>query len=513
MSLMKYRIFIFLTIFFFSANLIAEDELNIAYFSQDPPSIISLSQTFDPDSYAVITQIFDSLIYFDLDGKIQPALATHWQQESSTKWRFFLRKGVLFHNGEPFDAQAVKFTYDFILNPASKVGNRWILGAIKDVSLVPRDPYQVIIETHQPDNMLLNRLNMFGAICPPKYIKTKGFDYFQKHPIGTGPFLFETWQKNHSILLAKNPNYWQKGIPHYDKVRFKIIPQKDWLPAILSGEVDLVPNFPGNKTTELMQKSNNEFRLVKRLVLAGYWVLIHNDGIFNNIKVRKALNYAINKSDLVRFGDFGNSIPLASLGKKHEYGANETLKPYPYDPKKAKALISEASVPEQYKLTMLAADITAPIAKIIQSNLQDIGFDVELDIVTRSEWAERVITHKIITGKRSGYDIVINLVDNPIYHLGFHAGLFLDSRSPWSQLNDPEFNKRFDESMTTVDENQIETKLKALDAYIHDNALMIFTTQRIMTVVVSNTTSIDTYGLNGHLDYELISHAKKIKDD
>ncbi|GLX79766.1 peptide ABC transporter substrate-binding protein [Thalassotalea insulae] len=492
---------------------LADDELDVAYLTQDPPSIVSLAQSFDPDSYAVITQIFDSLLYFDLDGNIQPALATHWQQISSTQWHFFLRKNVRFHNGEPFDAKAVKFTYDYIINPANNTGNHWILNSIKKISLIPNKPLEVIIETHHPDNMLLNRLNMFGAICPPNYIKEKGINYFLQHPIGTGPFKFKHWQKNTEILLTKNPDYWQTGIPHYDAVRFKIMPQQQWMSAILADDVDLVPNFPGNKTTELMRKSNNELRLVKRLVLAGYWVLIHNQGIFSQLNVRKALNYAINKDDLVRFGDFGNAQPLASLGKKHEFGANETLNPYPYDPDKARTLLANAKVAPHTPLSILAADITTPIAKIIQANLEDVGFEVSLEIVTRSEWAKKVIGHKIATGQRSGYDLVINLVDNPIFHLGFHAGLFLDSRSPWSQITDPEFNRLFDNSMTTLEQLPAKTKLKALDAYIHDNALMIFTTQRIITVVVNKSTSIDRYGLNGHLDYELLSHAKKVTND
>ncbi len=510
---MNLRHLIILLLWSIASTTLADDELNVAYFTQDPPSIVSLTPSFDPDSYAVITQIFDSLVYFDLDGRIQPALATHWRQISSTQWHFFLRDKVTFHNGEPFDAKSVKFTYDYIINPKNHAGNRWILSSIKQVSLVPDKPLEVIIETHKPDNMLLNRLSMFGAICPPEYIKNKGMAYFNQHPIGTGPFTFTHWQKNQEILLSKNPSYWQTGIPHYDSVRFKIMPQEQWMSAVLAGDVDLVPNFPGNKTTELMRRSNNNLRLVKRLVLAGYWVLIHNQGIFGDINVRKALNYAINKDDLVRYGDFGNAQPLASLGKQHEFGANEMLSPYPYDPAKAQTLLNRAGVKPNTPLSILAADITAPIAKIIRANLEDIGFEVSLEIVSRSEWAQKVIAHKITTGERSGYDLVINLVDNPIFHLGFHAGLFLDSRSPWSQIQDPKFNRLFDSSMTELDPAQTLTKLQALDAYIHDNALMVFTTQRIITVVVNKNTSIDNYGLNGHLDYELLSHAKKISHD
>lgn len=491
----------------------SKNALNVAYFSQDPPAIASLSPSFDPDSYAVITQIFDSLVHFDLDGNIQSALAISWQRESPLRWRFKLRKGAYFHNGEPFDAKAVKFTYDFVLNAKNNTGNRWILSSIKQVELVEDDLYQVIIETHFPDNMLLNRLNMFGGICPPQYIKQHGLEYFLQNPVGTGPFRFEQWQKGKAIELTRNPQYWRQDIPFYDTVRFKVIPQSRWLDAIKKGEVDLVPNFPGNKTIELMQHSGKDFKLVKRLVLAGYWVLLHNEGIFADLNVRKALNHAVNKDDLVKFGDFGNAVPLASLGKKHEFGANSDLIPYAYDLQKAKKLLQAADIAEGHTLTMLAADVAEPVARIIQSNLQDVGFDVKLDVVSRSEWATDVIAHKLKTGQRSRYDLVVNMVDNPIFHLGFHAGLFLDSRSPWSQINDPKFNQLFDRSMSEVEPHKAEMALQQLDKYIHDNAMMLFTTQRILTVAVSKKTDIDTFGLNGHLDYELLSTAKQVQHD
>ncbi len=502
-----------------SSNVFAADQnnplnqLRVAYFSQDPPAIVSTAPSFDPDSYSVITQIFDSLVHFDLDGNIQPALALNWQQQSDTRWLFNLRRNVHFHNGEPFNAKAVKFTYDYILDPQNNAGNHWILSAIKQVVLLKDNPYQVIIETHRPDNMLLNRLSMFGAICPPQYIKQKGMAYFSKHPIGTGPFRFEQWQHGKAIELSKNPNYWQPGIPHYNKLSFNMLDQAKWLEAIISNQVDLVPNFPGNRTTELMQRAGNNINLIKRLVLAGYWVLMHNEGILADVNVRKAMNFAVNRQDLVRFGDYGNAIPLASLGKKHEFGANSALQPYRYDPEYAKILLAQANVQPGHKLTMLSAKIAEPIAKIIISNLKDIGFEVSLDVVSRSEWANRVISHKIVTGQRSGYDLVVNLVDNPIYHLGFHAGLFLDSRSPWAQFNDPEFNRRLDLAMTQTQPDKVEQSLMALDKYIYDNAMMLFTTQRIMTVVASKNTSVKQFGLSGHLDYKLLSDAQQVSHD
>ncbi len=153
-----------------SANDSLPNTLKVAYFSQDVPSIVPLSPAFDPDSYSVITQIFDSLVYFDLDGQIHPGLALNWEMLTATRWQFTLRPGVKFHNGEDFDGKAVKFTYDYVLKPQNKADNAWILNTIKQIEVDDRNPLRVTIETHKPDPMFLNRLTMFGSICPPDYI-------------------------------------------------------------------------------------------------------------------------------------------------------------------------------------------------------------------------------------------------------------------------------------------------------------------------------------------------------
>ena len=165
----------------------AEGVLRVAYFSHDLPGIDPLSPTFDPDSYSVITQLFDSLVYHDLDGDLTPGLAVGWRRLEPTVWEFKLRKGVVFHNGEPFDSRSVKVTYDTALDPKRRAGNAWVLNSIKEVRLDPDDPYRVVIETRFPDGMFLNRLSMFGSLCPPKYLAEAGFDGFAEHPVGTGP--------------------------------------------------------------------------------------------------------------------------------------------------------------------------------------------------------------------------------------------------------------------------------------------------------------------------------------
>lgn len=489
----------------------AEGILRVAYFSHDLPGIDPLSPTFDPDSYSVITQLFDSLVYHDLDGDLTPGLAVGWRRLQPTVWEFKLRKGVVFHNGEPFDSRSVKATYDTALDPNRRAGNAWILNSIKEVRLDPADPYRVVIETHFPDGMFLNRLSMFGSLCPPRYLTEAGLDGFAEHPVGTGPYMLSEWAKGKYIELVRNPKYWAKGLPKIDKVRFLILPEEQWVDAFLEGKVDFLPNLAGNETTRLMTEAKGKATILKRLVLAGYWTVIRNQGVLADRRVRKALNLALNKQALVTYADKGNAEPLSSLGKKGEFGANPELEPYPYNPEQARRLLKEATVETPLKLTAIVADIAAPVAKIMRHDFAQIGIDLELDIVPRVEWSNRLTTHKMTTGEPIDYDLAINLVDNPIYNLAFHAGLFLHSTSPWSLLSHPEFEERFGQALTTVDPSAHRRSLEQLDKYIHDEALMVFTTQRIITAAVSPKVRIPKFGMNGHLDYLTLTTAEAVQ--
>lgn len=485
----------------------AQQELRVAYFGQDPPAIEPLSSSFDPDSYAVITQIFDSLVWCDLEGQLQPGLATRWRRLDALTWEFTLRQGVAFHNGEPFDASDVAFTYRYALDPANHCGNAWILGSIAEIITPAGDPYRVLLRTHRPDGMFLYRFSMFGSICPADTFARMGREAWSRNPVGTGPFVLDRWQRGSHIRLVRNPHYWNPDLPKLAAVSFRIIPADHWVDALLAGEVDFLPNLAGNQTELLKSRDEGRAKIMKRLVLSGYWVMLRNRGPLALLEVRQALNLAVNREDLVAFGDQNNAIPLASLGKTHERGAHPHLQPYPYRPDQARILLQKAGF-ASLALKGIASDVAAPIAQILRRQWLDCGVTLNLEIVPRSEWAERVIGSKIRSGQPADYDLAINLVDNPIHHLGFHAGLFLDSRSPWSLLQDGEFDRRYHEAMEQPDEELHWQQMRELDRYIHEQALMVFTTQRIVTAAHDQGLELPHFGLNGHLDYLILSSAR-----
>lgn len=477
--------------------------LNVVNFGGDVPGITSLDRSFDPDSYSVITQIFDSLVHVDLDGKRVPGLATSWKLVDKTTYEFTLRKGVKFHNGEAFDAQSVKFTYEAVVDPATKSGNAWILGTIKSVEVV--DPYKVRIKLNHPDGMFLFRLAMFGSIAPARYVQEVGLQEFYKKPVGTGPFKFVSWEKGKEIVLEKNPDYWQAGVPNIDKLVFKIIPEDKWLEALEKGEVDLITSVSPDQLEAV--KSNPDIKAMNRLVLQGYWVELRNKGPLADVKVRQALNYAVDKTKMIQMQGAGMGIPLASLGKVGEIGKDPSLRPYPHDPEKAKALLKEAGQGGGFTIKALCINYAKPLAKSIMEDLEKVGVKVDMEFVSRPEWAKRVVVGKI-TGNPYDGDMAINLVDNPVVNLAFHAGLFLASPSPWSLMNDPEFDKKYQWALFMADLKQHVTALKALDKYIHENAMMLFTFQPERIFAMKKDVSIPGIGINGHVDYDVFSKAK-----
>ncbi|CCK78481.1 ABC transporter substrate-binding protein [Desulfobacula toluolica] len=489
--------FIIVMVIFSFSPLFAKT-LRVVNFSADIPAITSLDN-FDPDSYSVVTQIFDSLVHLDLNGKRVPGLAVSWRMLNKTTYQFFLRKGVKFHNGEPFDAQAVKFTYDYIIDPINKAGNAWILSPIKRIEIIT--PHKLKIHLKHPDGMFLYRLTMFGAICPPKYIKEKGIQEFFKHPVGTGPFKFEQWDKGKKIVLAKNPDYWDNKMPFIDKLVFKIIPKDQGTEALLNGDVDVNTNLDP-KDIERVQEAG--FKIMKRLVLRGYWVLMKNQGPLKDVRVRQALNYAVDKNKLIKVQGGGFGVPLASLGKFGEIGKNSTLKPYAYDIKKAGSLLAEAGYKNGFDLDMISIEQAIPLSEAIRADLKKIGVKLNIEIVSRPDWAKR-----IMEGKRSGSPypghMAVNLVDNPIMDLSFHAGLFLASDSPWSIIRDDTFDKKFLFALFQSAFLGHTKQLKLLDKYIHDQAMMLFTFQPVRVFAMKSNITMPGVGLNGHIDYLVFS--------
>jgi peptide/nickel transport system substrate-binding protein len=456
---------------------------------QDPMTLDPQKQ-FSEKNHTIVQQIFDGLVRFNKDGKIEPALATEWTmptKEDPFRWRFKLRQGVAFHNGEPFNAEAVRFSIMRYFDPATHAPAPFapaapFISTIKAVEVV--DGYTVDIVTGPfPDGLLLNRLAGFVVMVPPKYVNENGSDALHNHPVGTGAFRFEKWNKGQSIELSANKSYWLEGSPKLDKLVFRFIKAEDQAKALLAGEVDLVTELPGTLTTEVMQNTGTRVEKKK-----AFWTIGASfnttEGPLADVRVRKALNLAINRDDLIRYDSRGNGVAIASLTMDGEEGHNPDLKPYPYDVEQAKKLLAEAGVKTPLVLKTIIRAQAQRTVSILAAQLKQIG--VQLDVKAALSDAE------VMGGIQSEkWDVTIGALPDPMCHSFFAQSILLFSQSPFSVHKNPEFDQKLGMMMTQLDPG-LRTKLgQELDAYVHENALSLFTYQKVKT-----------YGLNRKVRFE-----------
>lgn len=211
------------------------------------PVTLDPRRQFSEKNYTIIRQIFDGLVRFDPDGRIEPALAVSWKRLDPLTVEFKLRSGVRFHDGEPFDAEAVRFSIESLIDPKTAFPGAGFLNSVDRVEVV--DPLTVRVKTKFPDGVLLNRLASLVTILPPRYVAERGGEYFGAHPVGTGAFRFDAWDaKEHRIVLAADPSHWEPGLPRVDRLEFYFVPADEQVERLLDGRLDVVTELPGTST-------------------------------------------------------------------------------------------------------------------------------------------------------------------------------------------------------------------------------------------------------------------------
>ncbi len=327
--------------------------------------------------------IFETLVYRNFDGSVRPHLAERWTVSPDGLTRtFYLRRGVKFHNGEPFNAEAVKFSLEWIRDPKvfSQFKGYWT--DIKNIEMV--DDYTIKFHFKQPNPLLISLLPWHLAILPPKYVSENRATWGRK-PVGTGPYKFVEWVPNERIVMEANMEYWQ-GPPPFQKLIFRPIPDETArTAALLSGAVHLVG--PVSLDQVSMVRAAAGVHVVWADSLQRDRLAIRHDvKPFDDIRVRQAIAHAIDKGAIIRNILGGHAIamygPLIGL----EWGLDPGLKePYPYDPARAKTLLAQAGFPNGFEVDFeYAPGITAKnpeTAEAIVNYLAAIGIRAKVKAV------------------------------------------------------------------------------------------------------------------------------------
>lgn len=365
-----------------SAGGALKDTLVIGSAYGDPQGSWDPIDTFLLAWGMVGSNIFDGLVDRGTDLKIKPGLATEWKYTDDKTLEFKLRQGVKFHNGEPFNADAVVFTFERLLGPeGAKSPQRSNYTSIDKVEKL--DDYTVRFKLKEPDPVLIIKLAGYGAmIVPPKYIKEKGDGVFDVQPVGTGPYKVVSYTKDSQVVLEANPDYWgEKAKTKNVTIRF--IPEDATrIAEFQTGAIDVMQSVPVAQVKSLEADKN-----FKVLPVGGptAWTLRFDvaKAPVDKLEVRQAIAYAIDTKTIIDtvLGGFGKQIN--TFQGDISFGNNPDLKPIEYNPAKAKELIEKFSA-RGAKLDLFFSSkstIQKEIAQAIASYLKDVGLEVALNPV------------------------------------------------------------------------------------------------------------------------------------
>lgn len=362
---------------------------NVLVFAQgSDPRGLDPAYVDDGESYKIMSQIFEGLVRYKAGStEIQPALATEWSTSADGKeWTFKLRKNVKFHDGTPFNAQAVKFSFERQLPPNRKDDMpyaEFVFDGVKSVEVV--DDYTVKIVLENPSAAFLANMAMGLAapIVSPEAVKKYG-DKFIENPVGTGPYKFVKWEKGQMIELAAFDGYWGDK-PKMAKAIYKFTKENSVRASDLAtGSTDIMDGVDVNDLKMLQDKG---MKIVKEPGMnINYMGFFTNKKPFDNLKLRQAISMAINRQYLVDYLYQGNAQLPNSLLPSFIPGYSKDVKPYGYNPEEAKKLLAEAGYPNGFEFTAITYSNPRPynpvngekLAAAIQADLAKIGVTMNI---------------------------------------------------------------------------------------------------------------------------------------
>jgi peptide/nickel transport system substrate-binding protein len=364
------------------------------------------SNTTDMDSTKVTVNIFETLVKYEKEGKdIIPGLATSWKSsEDGLTWVFHLRQDVKFHDGSVFDAHAVEFNFHRWMDKSNPYHNgqfsywNYVFGGFPGFvkSVTATSNYNVEIELNRPYAPFLSTLAMpvFG-IGSPDAIKKYG-DEVYKHPVGTGPFCFKSWEPGKSIFLVRNEEYWDI-LAKVDEVEFKVIPSNvDRLEQLKQGTIHIADNL-GPDDVAVIENDQNLQLLLRPYFNVGYIALNNEKAPFNERDIRVAISLAINKEEMIKEVFANLARPAKTLIPPLLSGYNESVADSEYNPEKAKLLLQKAGYPQGFKTTLWVMNSSRDyfprplqVAEYVKKSLEEINIQVTIMTYNWDEYLNRI---------------------------------------------------------------------------------------------------------------------------
>ncbi|WP_165971941.1 glutathione ABC transporter substrate-binding protein [Paenibacillus piri] len=431
-------------------NAAAPKDLVVAFGSE--PVTLDPQDTSDGISNNANELIFDKLVTLDKNNNIVPQLATEWTTApNGKKITFKLREGAKFQDGTPVNAEAVKFTFDRVINKENKL-NRYSLYAEFIDKVNVDSEYQISFDLKFPFGpALITFAHTNGGIHSPKNVKEKGKDV-GKSPVGSGPYKLKNWIPGDKVVFEANPDYWGDK-PKMNTITFKTVAENSARSIMLeTGEADII--VPVVTTDVERLKANDKIKINVEPSSRNLYMSINTTRApFDNAKVRQALNYAVDKETIVKKIMSGQAkVSEAAIGDL--VWGYSSVGAYPYDPEKAKQLLAEAGVAPGTTIKLWTPDgrylMDRQIAEFIQGNLQAVGFKVDY-----RKW-EFGAFQEATRDPKAEFNLALNSWGTSTNDAdwGLRPILMTKGASNYSKLSNPEIDALIDKGMKTANADE-----------------------------------------------------------
>lgn len=446
----------------------------------DSPKTLTIGYDVEPrslDPYvdaAVLVQnyhrqVFSGLLRRDDELNLVGDLAESWEQIDPLTWEFRLQSGVKFHDGSDLTAADVKFSYDRMIDPELALHITSFVATIVGTEVV--DDLTVRITTGAPDVLLPNVLTFGAWVLPEAAFNEAGPEEFGRHPIGSGPFKFVEWDAGEQIIMEANPDYFD-GRPALDRLVWKFITEPSTrVSALRTGEVDLIHKLPVQDLAAVEEDPSLRTEAIRsaRVIFFGFDTF--HEPFQDNVALRQAINYAVDKDSIIESVLGGYAIPTV-LAAPINFGVDPDMKPYPYDPDKARELLAEAGFPDGLEIT---AETTTG------------GYtpnDTELMQVVCGQLAEVNITCSIRQEEFGGFvqrwlrqevrGMYVQSNAHPALDLDLLMGAHFHSTRRALYYSDPELDVLIEEAKSESDPDERLRIYKEIQDFVYEDAPWLF---------------------------------------
>ncbi len=448
--------------------------------------------SFDPHrdvgvtSMTVNFNIYDTLLARDQAMQIVPALASGFKRVNPTTLELSLRKGVTFHNGDPFDAKDVKYSIERVLSKTEPSPQRGWLNTVESVQVV--DAQTVRLITSAPDPVLPARLTLI-AMVSKAYVEKVGSEGLAAKPVGTGPYQVGKWVRGDYVDLDAFANYWG-GKPGVERARFRAIPDvAARIAALQAKNVHLITNLPPDYVEPIKKRADLKVASTRspRVLFIG---LVNNrPGPLQDQRVRQAINHAVNVDAIVQSLLLGNGIRSGDVNGHllRLLGVDFKSSLYDYDPAKAKKLLAEAGYPNGFQIDMDTPNgryvMDRDIAQVVASQLGAVGIKVNVKVHEWGTYSQMFTTHKVAPMYLLGWSL-------PSMDPDHWATPMLGANEPVSNFDDAEVHAAIAAARQELDETKRVESYKKLNRLVHEKAPWLFLHQQV-----------DLYGINAALKW------------